>query len=346
VRLGLIARADDRGLGIQSWELYRHLQPAKVLIADLSHRVHYPIYPERFPGALISRFEGDELDSEIIHQFLHDLDVVLTCETPYDYRIYDIARRRGIRTACQFNYEFFKYLEVPSLPKPDLFIAPSTWHLERLRRYEHVLLPLGVDRERCRFRHRKRADVFLHPGGHRAWGDRNGTEIVRKSLRYIKAPVTVRIRTQSRLASDPHIPKRTDSARVEVIHATESNYWDVYDGDVLVLPRRYGGQCLPLNEALSCGLVPVMPDIAPQSEFLPPECLIRARVVGPFRTQAGSVTRYAVRPVDLGYRLRELYEEPEIVSTLSKWADGYAETISWETMRSRWLEVLGQLAAS
>jgi hypothetical protein len=42
------------------------------------------------------------------------------------------------------------------------------------------------------------------------------------------------------------------------------NYLDQYkDGDVLVIPRKYGGLCLPMQEALAHGIPVIMPDIEP-----------------------------------------------------------------------------------
>ena len=40
--------------------------------------------------------------------------------------------------------------------------------------------------------------------------------------------------------------------------------WDLYDGcSILVMPRRYGGLCLPVLEAMTRGLAVVMTDIEP-----------------------------------------------------------------------------------
>ena len=36
MKLGLIARADNTGLGMQTWEFYRAMKPEKTLVVDIS----------------------------------------------------------------------------------------------------------------------------------------------------------------------------------------------------------------------------------------------------------------------------------------------------------------------
>ena len=48
------------------------------------------------------------------------------------------------------------------------------------------------------------------------------------------------------------------------------NYWEIWeDADVYVSPRKYAGQSLPLNEAMSLGMAVMMTDMEPQNQFLP-----------------------------------------------------------------------------
>lgn len=46
------------------------------------------------------------------------------------------------------------------------------------------------------------------------------------------------------------------------------DYWRLYDGmEVLILPRRYGGLSLKVQEALGAGMVVVMSDVSPNREW-------------------------------------------------------------------------------
>jgi glycosyltransferase involved in cell wall biosynthesis len=46
----------------------------------------------------------------------------------------------------------------------------------------------------------------------------------------------------------------------------------LYEGlDALILPHRYGGLCLPMNEALTSGLPVIMSNMSPNDAILPQE---------------------------------------------------------------------------
>jgi len=64
------------------------------------------------------------------------------------------------------------------------------------------------------------------------------------------------------------------------------NSCDLYkDFDALILPRKYGGLCLPVNEALMSGLPVIMTDISPNNKLLPKEWLVKSRKTGEFMTR-------------------------------------------------------------
>ena len=108
-RLGLLARADNTGLGHQTLEFYRHMKPDKTMVVDMTHLKGNHHYPEsRYPGCKVSTAlpEGPvTLPPEDISEFLEDLDVVFTAESPYSPLLYVRARRRGVLTVCQPNFD-------------------------------------------------------------------------------------------------------------------------------------------------------------------------------------------------------------------------------------------------
>ena len=59
MRLGLIARCDQSGLGVQTHEFYRHMQPDKTLVIDVGHLYNKTThcnkrsYPDRYPDATV-----------------------------------------------------------------------------------------------------------------------------------------------------------------------------------------------------------------------------------------------------------------------------------------------------
>jgi hypothetical protein len=62
-------------------------------------------YSDRFAGFDCMISNGFPIDEEC-HRLLDEMTHVLTCETPYNRELYIEARRRGIKTYDQYNFEF------------------------------------------------------------------------------------------------------------------------------------------------------------------------------------------------------------------------------------------------
>lgn len=89
--------------------------------------------------------------------------------------------------------------------------------------------------------------------------------------------------------------------------------------------------CLPMQEALSCGMPVIAPAIDPQVKFLPYRSLVPATKVGEFMARC-MIDLFEVDPRALADRILEFYRHPELVSALSAQADDYADRISWERL--------------
>jgi glycosyltransferase involved in cell wall biosynthesis len=128
---------------------------------------------------------------------------------------------------------------------------------------------------------------------------------------------------------------------VEVIEQDIPNYWSLYDdGDVLIMPRRYGGQALSVQEAMSCGLPVVMTDLAPQREWLSGDCLVKTQGSKSLWTQAGMVDVHTPDPHSIAAVMDGLSSNPQRVQELSAAADRWAERRSWPSMRHRYEAVI------
>lgn len=348
MKLALIGRSDDRGLGIQTVEIARHLHPDRVAHVSMDHLSPYPDHPGRFDNVVAQwrpmpdgsfRFAEAEMRA-----FLDGADVMLTCETPYDYRLYEVAREMGVATVCQVNAEFYRHATDPNLPRPDVVLAPSRWRMEHMP--GAVYLPLPVDRERCAYRQRTEARTFLHVAGHRTNMDRNGTRIVMEAAGYVTEPVRIIIRSQSPLGWDPWQGMPVH-AKVDIYSSDcpVPDYWSLYDeADVLLLPRRFGGQSLQLHEAMSCGVVPLMTNCPPQNEVLPYECLIRQQGAAGVPMQSGIVNVHNADPRHLAQMIDGMARDPEAVTKLSAWADEWAAAHSWEALLPKWTAMLERAA--
>lgn len=340
-RIGLVARADNRGLGVMTHEFYRHMQPERTLVIAAGKFTPYEEHFDRYPDGRVAQWDGTTLAPEDVDWLLEGCDVLYTAETPYDYSLLETARRRGVATVVHGMWEFLRWSVDDSLPRPDLFLAPSTWCLDQWPPpTEHLPVPVATDR----FAGRERTEVgqFLHIAGHRAFSDRNGTAAVLSALKHVRRPAPLVLRSQSRLA----VPARVRGVKITVGHGDTTDYWRLYDqGDVLVAPRRYGGLSLPMNEAMAAGMAVVSTNIAPQKEFLHPAGL----VAGPRRrlkAAAQTVEAIDADPRKLGAKLDELVATPELVAEMSRASLAYARSISWSTLLPRYRAVLAEVAGA
>ena len=335
MRLGLIVRADNRGLGNQTWELHRHLKPVKTMIVAYPNISPYRHHMDRYPADSMVVTDTPPWSDALMNAFLDGIDVLLTCETPYDYRFFEIARRRGVLTVLQYNWEFFRYIVDTHLPRPDILLAPSEWYIDRVP--DAVYLPLPVARDRLPFRLRTRVENFLHVAGHPAAHDRNGTGVVLDAARFMRqGGVRVIVHAQ-RIAQSRIRPRRVVDLRVGDI----SDYPKVYAaGDVFLMPRRYGGQSLAFNEAMACGMVPLISDVSPQREFVPEPLRVPGIARRTFTAQSGEIPIFDTSPQALAQRMDELVTNHSLVELGSRWADAWADAHSWDALLPAYLEVL------
>lgn len=336
--LGMIVRSENVGVGVQTFEMYRHLEPDRVLVVDMrnvSKRSGHH-YFERYPDAW-RVVPMEELDGRTWVDFVRGLDAVYTAETPYEYGLYVAAQDARCRTVTHVNPEFHRHTREPDLPRPDVVVLPTIWREGKVP--HHVVLPTPVDRERVPFEQRREARTFLHVAGQRATGDRNGTQLVLQTARHVTAPVEFVIRSQARLSANS---MRARGRHTRIVAEVENlpDYPEVTAGaDVLVLPRRYAGQCLQINEALSRGMPVVCLDRSPENTWpgtWPVECYRQRRM----RSQAGVLDVVGAIPRNIAAAIDELAESPGLVAELSDLADAHASSISWTALRDDWVAVL------
>jgi hypothetical protein len=93
MRLGIIARSDKTGLGNQTYELTKMLNPDKVLLINSTHFNQNQQFPELYRGYnVIETSRGFATDKEAA-AFLEGLDAFLSCETFYSTTCSTITRR-------------------------------------------------------------------------------------------------------------------------------------------------------------------------------------------------------------------------------------------------------------
>lgn len=302
MKLGIVARCDNTGLGYQTKELVKMLKPTKILLIDSSffnkNKQNLEWYQDYDP--IVTRL-GYPKRGEI-RSFLEGLDVIFSCETFYGSALIDAARDMGIKTVLQYNYEFLVNIENPDQTIPDVFIAPSLWNIDRIKKafgdvskIVHIPPPTDpVTFEAARELNLSKVhNRILHVGGKMAARDRNGTATVLEMLRYSSEDYDLVITSQTEMEGGPR------DARVKVRQGNIKNREDLYLGfDAMILPRRYAGLCLPMNEALISAMPVFMTNISPNNTVLPDRWLCDAEKVGQFRAKS-VIDFYGGNPKDL-----------------------------------------------
>jgi len=288
MRLGIIARSDNSGLGNQSRALVEMLNPDKVLLINFEEYNKKQQHPSWYSNYNVIDSNGYP-DINLCKRFLNGLDGVLTCETFYHKDFVALAGRYGVKTFQQYNFEFFENMRNPYGPVANTLLAPSLWGFDEVirvfgKKSEILHLPPPTNSEyftKARNNNMSKDHKrLLHIVGTAATRDRNGTESVLEMLKYTKADFELVIRCQT----EPTF--KTTDPRVTIDYRDIDDQQDLYDGfDALVLPRRYAGLCLPMNEALLSGLPVFMTDISPNNTILPEEWLVPAKKIGEFQAR-------------------------------------------------------------
>lgn len=292
MKLGIIARSDKTGLGNQTLELTKMLNPDKVLLINSSHFNQNQQFPELYDGYNVTEtVRGFPTDREA-SAFLEGLDAVLSCETFYSTTLMELAKKRGIKTLLQYNFEFLDNLKHPDWPLPDVFISPSLWNFDIVYdkfsdrcKVVHLPPPTSVQKfaDSRAINISNSSNKILHIAGKIADADRNGTNTVMQMLKYSNADYELVIKVQN----PERLEEVSKDPRLTIDSSNPDNSADLYSGfDAMVLPRRYAGLCLPMNEALMSGLPVFMTNISPNNFVLPKDWLVDTKQIGKIKTRS------------------------------------------------------------
>lgn len=342
MRLGIIARSDNTGLGNQTRELVNMLKPDKVMVINSMSFNKNKQHPEWYKGYDCYHVRGFPKPHDI-DPFLKDLDVVLSCETFYNNSFVDLAKRKNVKTILQYNYEFLDYLQRPEMMLPDVLLAPSLWGFEAVTeafgaKSRVIHLPPPTTHEvfaKVKANNLSKGyQRLLHVGGKAAHLDRNGTNTIIEMLRHSRADYQIVIKTQSPLNLN-----KTDS-RLSIDTNSPENKEDLYDGfDAMVLPRRYAGLCLPMNEALLSGLPVFMTDISPNNKVLPKEWLVPSQKTTEFKART-MIDVYEADPKLLAKLVDDYVNNADKIQEKKKAFDIGYNNFSVDVLKDKYFEIL------
>jgi glycosyltransferase involved in cell wall biosynthesis len=347
MKIGMIAFSTNTGLGIQTLNFYKHMQPTKTLLVDLQSLNGMETHHERFDGDGEVRVAKGIPDCLFMEWLTDDVDLVFICETPLNYCIMEKAKRKNVPVVLQFNYEFLDYLNRSDIEAPAVLAAPSIWHkkdVEALNIAPVVDLPVPTDGLHINYREISECRTIFHVAGKQAIHDRNGT------MTFIEAAVKCGNKFKFKIyaqqldaATQNAIAKAQQKIDLEVI-MNIPNYNDIYnDGDLMVMPRKYGGLCLPMQEALAAGIPVIMPDIEPNGYRLPKQWLVPAKRERSFMTRT-QIDIYETDPNHLAFKMCQ-FGDREFMKWSNKEAIEIGKGLSWKALKPYYQTMFEQITA-
>lgn len=342
MRIGLLAYSSDTGLGNQTYSFYKHMCPVKTLLVDLSAFNKMATHHGRYSEGEVRITEGIPNVGDV-EWLTDDVDAIFVCETPLNYLLFKTAKGKGIPTVLQYNYEFLDYMQDLSKPVPTVLAAPTNWNrveVENLSIAPVIDLPVPVESVEARVI--DECEVMFHIAGKQAIHDRNGT------YDFIEAAIACGNKFDYIIyaqwlndATKRFIEEAGQNIDLTVIYDTP-DYQDMYKtGDVLVMPRKYGGLCLPMQEALAYGIPVIMPDIEPNGYRLHADWLVKAEKVRSFNART-EIDIHDVNIEDLAFKMLNFLD-----TDFMRWSNIEAtqagKELSWEKLKPYYQTILENL---
>jgi len=331
IRVGMVVRADATGLGNQSQDWVAQLPVARVLITWFPQK---EASPQIYDGLEARVCEQGVPNLEEIQWLLEDIDVVLTLETPYNWTLISEAKKKGIKTVINPNYEWLP-IDVPH--EPDLWLCTNVLNYDTIMGDNKVYLPQPINRDLFKFKKRKKAKTFLFNNGNGGAHGRSGLMEFVEAINFVKSDVKFIINSQVPIEG-------INDKRVQVSIGDQSmdDIWK--EGDVFIHLRKFGAMSLPLNEAMSMGLPIIGINRYPENVEIPTNLLVKPDGKYPLqcREEAINVEACAFSPIKIAEKIDEIANTD--ISGLSEEMNKLADDWDWNKLRDKFIEAIYNLA--
>jgi len=303
---GIVCLATEQGLGRQAKSFIDNGLVQEVFCYPHSSYVnHYEWYPNR---------------CKTYEELLEKCDEIWFIETPFNWNYILQAREKGKRTVMFLMYECSR---LPYIP--DQLVGGSI--MEKIHFGDSVkVIPVPAPKE-IKWKLRETAKIFYHQAGHGGLGGRNGTKELLDSMQYVKSPIKLIIRTQfdNFKSNDPRVEIRVGDFPYESLYE---------EGDVFVYPDKFGGSCLPVQEAFASGMAVMASKRLPHTEWLPNDILIPIKGYKKERIAEKIFDSAIVDPKDIAICIDMLYNKN--ITEYSLAGKKWGEDNSWESLKKQY----------
>ena len=304
---GAVVFAVESGLGRQAKQFYDH---GIFDVALIQKHSSYIEHPEWYPNRVKTY---DEL--------LDKCSEIWFFETPFEWRYIIKARERGVKTVLVAMYEC---TQSPLPYYPDVILGGSVLETEFFGA-KHINVPVP---DEIQWKKRTSANVFIHNSGHGGLHGRNGTKELLQAMEFVKSPIKLIIRTQfdTFKTNDPRVEIRVGDFPYDTLFS---------EGDVFVYPDKFGGSCLPLQEAFASGMMIMASNRHPSNLWLPNEPLIPIQGYSKLRIYR-DFDAAIVDPKDIAQTIDAWYGKD--ITKFSLQGKQWAKLNSWKNLKKQYEE--------
>ncbi len=328
-RVGTICYATNSGLGILAKEFIDNKIIDDILV--VRHNILENYDSVWYPNSIVA---NDITNIEIVREFIKKIDILFLFETGHFKNIDQIARDLGVKVVLMPMYEWSPY---PI--NADLYLAPSLIDRDYCDTFypssklEIINVPAH---SKIKWKLRTHAKKFFHNAGNGSFFDRNGTESLLASIKHIKSPIKLVIRSQNLNISD------INDERVEITNKNLSfdELWEQVDSFVFV--ERFNGLSMPLQEAYASGCLVIAGDRYPVNTWLPQKPLVRPTHYSSvsFQSHIG-VKSACYDSIDIAKKIDDFYDTD--IKEYSLMGLEWSKINSWDILGPRYKKLLGEL---
>ena len=319
--LAMIARADQGGLGAQTWEFARHVRPDKTLVVLVGHQTRGEADVGRYIDLGLEVQTCYLPSTEQEAWLLDGIDHLWTAETWYSPTLVHKARARGVVTTVHANPEM-------GVPEADRTWLATDWLSHHFP--DAVVTPFPVAGDVLQGSPVPMARTFVHVLSE-AMEDRNGTEIVLRAAELLTHPC--RLLMMGKIPRNLHPIARVGQVEITWLGHHPGLYYQAWPrADVLLMPRRFGGLCLPIQEAFAQQIPVLTLDLEPQRRWVSESWRVPARRPRDVRMPGGLIQVFDCDPADYAAHWAWLIESEATVRVGSHDAATMGLQLDWVTM--------------
>jgi hypothetical protein len=324
--LGLVVRDDNGGLGNLTLDAFINLRPDVTLIVQ-SRPCRGEPHPALFEEAWTTTvYSPNPVEPSTWEKLAGKADVWWTAETWYCDDAESILTKAGCKSILYAMPELFRGSQATEVWNPTDYLT------ERARLGDVMPWPCNPPK---RWRVKKSVKRIFHVVSG-ATQDRNGTLIFLEALRHVEAPVEVMLHDPDKMMNPQQWRGMPSNVALQCTHDYVHSLQTFYVwADLLVLPRRYAGLCLPAFEAFGYGCLVMMPDVDPQVRW--PIIGVPASHARPVRLIGGKIPKWDIDPLQVAKSIDRACNAPEEwVSDRSNESRDWAVSRSWEMVVGKW----------